>query len=51
MLLSLFHELRSARIPVSLRELLDLHEALLTGVVFADMDAFYFLARTILFKD
>lgn len=51
MLLSLFHELRSARIPVSLRELLDLHEALLTGVVFADMDAFYFLARTILVKD
>ncbi|GGM22599.1 VWA domain-containing protein [Pseudomonas asuensis] len=51
MLLNLFHELRSARIPVSLRELLDLHEALLEGIVFADMDAFYFLARTILVKD
>jgi uncharacterized protein with von Willebrand factor type A (vWA) domain len=51
MLLNLFNELRIARIPVSLRELLDLHEALLAGVVFADMEAFYFLARSVLVKD
>ncbi|WP_109514326.1 vWA domain-containing protein [Pseudomonas ovata] len=51
MLLNLFNEMRAARVPVSLRELLDLIEALQKQVVFADIDAFYFLARTILVKD
>lgn len=51
MLLNLFNELRAARVPVSLRELLDLIEALERRVVFADMDEFYFLARTVLVKD
>lgn len=51
MLLNLFNELRAARVPVSLRELLDLIEALKRRVVFADMDEFYFLARTVLVKD
>ncbi|GAB3384203.1 vWA domain-containing protein [Azotobacter armeniacus] len=51
MLLNLFNEMRAARVPVSLRELLDLIEALEQRLVFADMDAFYFLARTILVKD
>ncbi|MBD8575826.1 VWA domain-containing protein [Pseudomonas syringae] len=51
MLLNLFNEMRAARVPVSLRELLDLIEALQKRVVFADIDEFYFLARTILVKD
>jgi uncharacterized protein with von Willebrand factor type A (vWA) domain len=51
MLLNLFNEMRAAKVPVSLRELLDLINALKHNVVFADMDEFYFLARTILVKD
>jgi len=51
MLLNLFNEMRAAKVPVSLRELLDLIAALEQRIVFADMDAFYFLARTILVKD
>lgn len=51
MLLNLFNELRAAKVPVSLRELLDLLAALQKQVVFADMDEFYYLARAILVKD
>jgi len=51
MLLNLFNEMRAAKVPVSVRELLDLHQALQKHVVFADMDAFYYLARAILVKD
>lgn len=51
MLLNLFHELRAARVPVSLRELLDLIAALERNVVFANMDEFYYLARALLVKD
>lgn len=51
MLLNLFHELRAARVPVSLRELLDLIAALERNVVFADMNEFYYLARAVLVKD
>ena len=51
MLLNLFNEMRAAKVPVSVRELLDLIEALKQNVVFADMDEFYYLARAILVKD
>lgn len=51
MLLNLFGELRNAKIPVSLRELLDLINALEQHIVFADMEEFYYLARSILVKD
>ena len=51
MLLNLFNEMRAAKVPVSVRELLDLINALKHRVTFADMDEFYFLARTILVKD
>ncbi|MCF5209347.1 hypothetical protein GIW37_16155, partial [Pseudomonas syringae] len=51
MLLNLFNEMRAAKVPVSLRELLDLINALKQRVVFADIDELYFLARTILVKD
>lgn len=51
MLINLFNELRVAKIPVSLRELLDLINALKHHLVFADMEEFYYLARSILVKD
>ncbi len=51
MLLGLFNEMRAAKVPVSVRELLDLINALKHHVVFADMDEFYYLARTIMVKD
>lgn len=51
MLLNLFNELRVAKVPVSLRELLDLINALKHHIVFADMEEFYYLARSILVKD
>jgi uncharacterized protein with von Willebrand factor type A (vWA) domain len=51
MLLNLFNEMRAARVPVSLREWLDLLKALEQHVVFADMDEFYYLCRAILVKD
>jgi hypothetical protein len=38
-------------VPVSIRELLDLLEALKQHLVFADVEQFYFLARIILCKD
>lgn len=51
MLLNLFNEMRAAKVPVSVRELLDLINALKHKVVFADMDEFYYLSRAILVKD
>ncbi|MCS2609304.1 vWA domain-containing protein [Halomonas dongshanensis] len=51
MLLGFFDTLRRAGVPVSLRELLDLHAALDHGLAFADTEAFYQLARTIMVKD
>lgn len=51
MLLNLFNEMRAAKVPVSVRELLDLINALKHHVVFADMDEFYYLARTVMVKD
>lgn len=51
MLLGLFNEMRAAKVPVSVRELLDLINALKKHVVFADMDEFYYLARTVMVKD
>lgn len=51
MLLGLFESLRNARVPVSLREWLDLLAALDADLAFADIDRFYSLARTVLVKD
>ncbi len=51
MLLNLFNEMRAAKVPVSVRELLDLINALKQRVTFADMDEFYYLSRAILVKD
>ncbi|SHF62784.1 hypothetical protein SAMN02745148_03139 [Modicisalibacter ilicicola DSM 19980] len=51
MFIGLFDTLKRAGVPVSLRELLDLHAAVERGIVFADADDFYRLARLILVKD
>lgn len=51
MLISFFQTLKRAGIPVSIKELLDLLEALKKQLAFADVDEFYFLARTLMVKD
>ena len=51
MLIGLFEALRSARVPVTLREWLDLMAALQADFAFADREALHGLARTILVKD
>ncbi|CAM3507356.1 vWA domain-containing protein [Parendozoicomonas haliclonae] len=51
MLLNFFDTLRQYKVPVSIREYLDLLEALQKHLVFADRDAFYHLAKAVLIKD
>ena len=51
MLLNFFSGLRKGGVPVSIREYLDLLAALREKLVFADMDAFYYLSRAVLVKD
>jgi uncharacterized protein with von Willebrand factor type A (vWA) domain len=51
MFLSLFTELRQAKVPVSLREYLMLMEAMDAHVVGLSSDDFYYLARSALVKD
>jgi uncharacterized protein with von Willebrand factor type A (vWA) domain len=51
MLISFFNGLRNADIPVTLRELMDLIEALKQHIVFGDAEQFYFLSRACLVKD
>ena len=51
MLIDFFFTLRRYRVKTSLRELLDLLGALEQHVVFADINAFYYLARLTLVKD
>jgi uncharacterized protein with von Willebrand factor type A (vWA) domain len=51
MFISFFLELRTAKVPASLREFLTLLEAMHRGVGRFDIDEFYFLARTTLVKD
>ena len=51
MLLNFFAGLRAGGVPVSIREYLDLIGALRARLAFADIDAFYYLSRTILVKD
>jgi uncharacterized protein with von Willebrand factor type A (vWA) domain len=46
-----FEALRSARVPVSMREYLSFLQALEAQVVLYDAEGFYFLARTTLVKD
>lgn len=51
MLIDFFCKVRSYKVPCTLRELLDLFRALEQGVVFANIDDFYSLSRTVLVKD
>ncbi|MGF1620060.1 MAG: VWA domain-containing protein [Rhodomicrobiaceae bacterium] len=51
MLVSFFHELRKADVPVSLREYLSLLEALQADLAEKRVEDFYYLARTALVKD
>lgn len=51
MLIDFFQQLRKADVPVTIKELLVLLEALQSQVVFADLDEFYLLARLCLVKD
>ncbi len=48
---NLFFSLKSANVPVSLREYLVLLEGMERGVAMWDVEEFYFLARTALIKD
>lgn len=51
MFLPFFETLRSAKIPVSLREYLAFLEGVSKGLVTYDLDGFYYLARTAMVKD
>ena len=51
MLISFFNELRSARVPVSLKEYLTLIEALEADCAGRRVEEFYYLARALLVKD
>ena len=51
MFVRLFYILRKYGVPVSTRELIDLNHAVAEGVVFADQNEFYQLAKTIMVKD
>jgi uncharacterized protein with von Willebrand factor type A (vWA) domain len=51
MLINFFYHLRAARLPVSIKELLTLLEALKKDVIGPSIDEFYFLSRATLVKD
>jgi uncharacterized protein with von Willebrand factor type A (vWA) domain len=51
MLINFFYGLKNAGIPVSIKELLTLLEALGHNLAFADINEFYFLSRATLIKD
>lgn len=51
MFLPFFDNLRRAKVPVSLREFLSFLAGMKAGLATYDIDAFYYLARTIMVKD
>jgi hypothetical protein len=51
MLINFFQTLKQAGVPVSIKELLDLIDALQNHLAFANVDDFYYLSRTIMVKD
>ncbi len=51
MLIDFFYTLRTAKLPVSIKEYLMLLEALKAGVIDTSVEQFYYLARTTLVKD
>ena len=48
MLINLFNTVRAYGIPASVREFLDLLNALEKKIVFADWNEFYYLSRSVL---
>ena len=51
MFVEFFHELRDAKVPVTIREYLMLLEAMESGVCDSSVDDFFYLARASLIKD
>ena len=51
MFINLFYTLRTYGVPVTIRELLDLHGLVESGIVFADRAEFYELVRLCMVKD
>ncbi|MBQ62521.1 MAG: hypothetical protein CMQ19_10660 [Gammaproteobacteria bacterium] len=51
MLINFFLALKKERIPVSITELLHLHDILRERLVYADVDEFYYLSRMAMVKD
>ncbi|MBT4489777.1 MAG: VWA domain-containing protein, partial [Rhodospirillaceae bacterium] len=51
MFLDLFYELKSAKVPVSLKEYLTLLEAMDANIAEFDVNNFYYLSRSCLVKD
>ena len=51
MLINFFLTLRKYKLPVTIRELMDLISAIKNGLVYANGDEFYLLSRTALVKD
>lgn len=51
MLIDFFLAVRKAKVPCSIREYLDLVEAMQKHIAFADLDEFYALTRLCLVKD
>ena len=51
MLIDFFFALRNAKVPVSIKELLTLLEALEKSVIAPSLDEFYYLARLVMVKD
>ena len=51
MLINFFYELHDGKVPVTIKELLDLIAALKAKVIYGSIDDFYSLSRTILVKD
>ena len=51
MLINFFNTLKKARVPVSIKELLDLMSAMEKNLAFGSVDDFYLLARTCMVKD
>ncbi len=51
MLINFFLTLRKHKVPVTIRELMDLLSAMRQRLVYADIDDFYLLSRTCLVKD
>ncbi|MEC7547874.1 MAG: VWA domain-containing protein [Pseudomonadota bacterium] len=51
MLIDFFDTVRKAKVPCSIREYLDLIEAVQARVAFADLEEFYALSRLVLVKD